>query len=217
MAPGCYTGVLHMVLRMARLKSRKNSSIPPFRERVPVDIIPLVNGQRPTLRLQAAEVGEPDVVVTPKLGTEVTFSLQTRDPVLALQRQTSASLQLRRFYEVLRNGPKPLTQIQIVELAGIAYERMVAAHRDEPGDADDWDLARELTVDALEEYHLGGNFRGLEHSAGRNVDEILSQHSIVTDKESRKRLIIKVASSIAHAADRLRRHAEGDYKPRQTY
>jgi hypothetical protein len=213
MAPGCYARVLHMVLMMARLKSRKNSSVPPFRERLPADVLELARGQRPTIRLQAAIAGEPDIVVTPKLGGVVWFSLQTNDPVLALQRQTSTKLQLTRFYDVLRNGPKPLTQIQIVELAGIAYRQMVADHKDEPGDAEDWNLWRELTVDALEEYHQDGNFRGLEHSVGRDVDELLSQHSIVTGKESRKRLIVKVAGSIAHAADRLRRNAEGDYSP----
>lgn len=213
MAPDCYTGVLHMVLRMARLKSRKNSSIPPFRERVPADVLELAKGQRPTIRLQAAVAGEPDVIVTPKLGDAVWFSLQTNDPVLALQRQTSAKLQLARFYDVLRNGPKPLTQIQIVELAGIAYRQMVAEYRDEPGDAEDWDLGRELTVDALEGYHQDGNFRALEHSVGRDVDALLSQHSIVTDKESRERLILKVASSIVHAAITLGRHAGGDYSP----
>ena len=202
-----------MVLRMARLKSRKNSSIPPFRERVPADVLELARNQKPTIRLQAAAAGEPDIVVTPKLGDAVWFSLQTNDPVLALQRQTSAALQLRRFYDVLRNGPQPLTHIQIIGFAGIAYEQMVAFFRDEPGKAGDWKLAQELTIDALLGYEREGNFRGLEHSVGRDVDALLSQHAIVTDKESRKRLIVKVASSIAHAADRLRRHAEGDYSP----
>ena len=56
-----------MVLRMARLKSRKNSSIPPFRERVPADVLELARNQKPTIRLQAAAAGEPGIVLTPKL------------------------------------------------------------------------------------------------------------------------------------------------------
>ena len=116
-----------MVLSMARPTSRRKlitsySSASVFQQTV----LQLARNQKPRITLPAEVPGEPDLTVRVKLGDAVWPSRFERRPGSGPSAQTSAALQLRRFYDVLRNGPRPLTHIRIVELAGIAYRQMVA-------------------------------------------------------------------------------------------
>lgn len=65
----------------------------------------------------------------------------------------------------------------------------------------------ELNLDATE------STRQLEHRVSSNVDDLLAREGIVTDAQSRKRLLLETAGALASASARLSRYANGDYRP----
>nr|WP_155942484.1 hypothetical protein [Rhodomicrobium vannielii] len=78
-------------------------------------------GKRVTIKLPAETPDAADLLVSAKLGGEVTFSLRTRDPALVKQRHAAAMVQIEKQFAALREGPKPLTKKMREAIAGLLY------------------------------------------------------------------------------------------------
>ena len=196
-----------MVLLMARPVRRPDTNFIHFRKRVPTDIQRLAKGKTFVFVIPGDAPDEPEIVATVTLGTEVKFSLRTRDPAIAKLRFGLASAQFERYCEGLRKGPQPLTNRQIVALSGALRREMIAEWEDNPGDAEGWEIVMDLNVDAME------SPPELERMVGSTVDQLLARERIITDVKSRRRLLEEAASALASAASRLSRYADGDYRP----
>lgn len=196
-----------MVLVMARPTSRPNSSFYQFRKRVSADVLERARGQRVTIIFPSDEIGGPDLTTSVTIGPELKFSLQTRDPAVAKTRTGLAIAQLEKLFDNIRSGPQPLGHKQRLALAGMLRQEMIADFEDNPGDPENWDLMRDLSLDAMED------LRQLERTLGGTVDYLLSRQAITTDAESRKLLIRDAAGAMASAAVKLRDYAKGDYRP----
>jgi integrase len=201
-----------MVLAMARPATRQNSSLAQFRKRVPADILEVARGQRLLFRLPAEKPADPDIEVPATIGAEVTFSLRTRSPALVKQRHAAALEQLEKQFQAIRTGPQQLTHRQIVALSGEVYKSYIAEWQDDPLDAEGWQLMAEFTTDAALEYERMGNIRPLERYCGNAVDKVLHEKGVLTDKDSRIRLMMQAAKAVIEASRRLERHAIGDYR-----
>ena len=199
-----------MVLLMARPTSRSSSSFLQFRKRVPTDLLAVARGQSLVITLPAEVPGEPDLTVPVKVGREVTFSLRTKSPALAKQRNAIAVAQLERHFEALRKGPVPLSHKRIVALSGVLYREFVADWTDNPGNAEEWQLMRDLNLEAMEDP------RSLERAFGHWVDNLLAKEGIVTDAQSRTSLLHETVRVLTEAAEQLRRNANGDYSKDRT-
>ncbi len=123
-----------MVFAMPRPISRPGSSIPQFRKRVPEDIQRLAKGQRIELKLPPDCPGQPDLIVSAKIGSEVYFSLRTSDPSLVKQRQAAAIKQLEALFKALKNGSRWLSHKERVAFAGLAYQDLIKSFEDFPGE-----------------------------------------------------------------------------------
>jgi integrase len=195
----------HMVLAMARPTSRPNSAFLHFRKRIPADILKKARGQQIVFNLPPDLPGKPDLVVSAKLGSEVTFSLRTRDSSLAKLRLAAASVQLEKQFQALRTGPQWLDNKQRVAFGGLVYEGWVRSFEGFPGEPEIWELAKEAHQRAL----------SLPASAeawfGPEVDQLALQKGLVLDAESRLGVIKEAGRALIEVAARLKRNAEGDY------
>ena len=198
-----------MVLLMARPIRRSDTSFIHFRKRVPADIQRLAKGRTLTFAIPTYDPDEPEIGATVTLGAEVKFSLRTRDPAVAKSRADLAAAQFERFCEGIRKGHQPLTNKQIVALAGVLRREMIADWEDNPGEPEGWEIMRDLNVDAME------SRPALERMVGRSVDRLLEREGIVTDAKSRGRRLEEAADALASAAWQLSRYAIGDYRPDQ--
>jgi integrase len=135
----------------------------------------------------------------------VKFSLQTRDPATAKERNGLATAQLERFYDALRKGPQRLTRKQVVALAGELYNELTSSFQDDPGEAHIWRLARQVHERALSDPSW------TEQWFGASVNELLLRKGLVVDDESRTALLKEVGRVFIDASDRLEKNAHGDY------
>ena len=196
-----------MVLIMARPTKRPNSSFHQFRKRVPADVLERARGQRVIFTFPSEEIGGPDITTSVTLGGEVKFSLRAREASLVKSRMGLATAQLERHFERVRNGPRPLTHKQILALAGILRQELIADYEDDPGNSEQWDLMRDVNLDMLDDP------RALERIFGGTVDFLLAREGILTDQSSRKSLIQETAGALASGAIKLSQYANGDYRP----
>jgi integrase len=132
---------------------------------------------------------------------------------------------VEKQFAALRVGPKPLTTKQIVMLSGTAY-RAYAALEDNPGLTQyGWLSVAEANRLAQDgQYGLGAKI-GISHSEadrrklsmearfGGTADAILRHEAIVTDAESRWKLIEALARDLTEVAEKLARNADGDFSP----
>lgn len=197
--PDWYTRAVHMALRMASPEKHRETGTWYLRERVPTALLPFAKGRKVTL-----PVGDERVTIT--LSDVAKLSLRTKDAPLAKERYRIASGALHAFYEALRAGPKPLTNIEISGLAGDVYRAWTASLRDDPGEEVIWGHVLRLQAQAREAGKL-------EQWIGPTVDALLSERGIVTDAHSRERLLDRVHKALTQAAEQLKRNAEGDYRP----
>ena len=192
----------HMVLAMARPTSRPNSAFLQFRKRVPADVLKKARGQQIVFNLPPDLPGKPDLVVSAKLGSEVTFSLRTRNFSLA-----AASVQLEKQFQALRGNPQWLDNKQRVAFGGLVYEGWLRSFEGFPGEPEIWELAKEAHQRAL----------SLPASAdawfGPEVDQLALQKGLVLDAESRLGVIKEAGRALIEVAAHLKRNAEGDYSP----
>jgi integrase len=213
-------GEAHMVFAMSRPVSRPNSSFAQFRKRVPADIQRLAKGKQIVFKLPPDFPGKPDLVVSTKLGSELTFSLRTRDPALVKLRHAAASTQLETHFRTLRSGPRPLSKKTRVALSGLLYKIFADCCENEPGDPELWRRVQDANEYALNGQHLyidtfpgEGRIRLLEQRFGGFVDFILAREGVITDPSSRLHLLADAGQALIDAAKKLERNAKGDYSP----
>lgn len=189
---------------MASPMRRKGSTFIQFRKRIPKDLIGKARGT--TL---AIPIGDEALhIVVGDNAVEITGSLRTRDPREAKERQAIALAYLESVWKSLREGPKRLTRKQIVALAGEAYRGPVALFEDDPAEPSVWKQIDRLHAEAME-----GGEAARERWFGGTVDQILANHQLVVDNESRTALIEAAGKAVIEASARLGRNAEGDYSP----
>jgi integrase len=130
------------------MSKRARSSVPQFRVRVPVKIADQLRGRRLLL-----SIGPPDhypFVKTVKIGTDVSFSLETDDVTIAEARQANALDHLRRLFELTEAEPVNLSHYDMVAFSGETYRLYQEIHRDNPGEPDAWMYHKALSRAALE-------------------------------------------------------------------
>ena len=69
---------------------------------------------------------------------EVKISLGTKNPAEAKTKYAKKAAEVEERWKALRSKPEPLTQRQIVALAGEVYHDLVGNMSDEPGLSDAW-------------------------------------------------------------------------------
>lgn len=137
---------------------------------------------------------------------EVWISLGTPDRDKAKALYSEVAISVDQQIAALLMGPQPLTQKQIIALAGVAYREMLGMVDDEPGAPEAWGQVLRLHGQAREADKL-------EQWVGPTADSILQREGILADEASRARLIEEADRSLVQAAERLKRQAEGDYAP----
>jgi integrase len=207
-----------MALRMARPTKIKGSANIYFRERIPSDVLARVRGTKLTV-----PVGDKltNVSINEK-AQAIKVSLRTPDARLAKHRHRQISDHLARFWEAVRNGPKPLTHRECVALSGRIYHAFTQALGDDPHGAKLWENVQHMNREAQEgRYGLGPLLIGKENQKkasmearfGGFADAVLIRHGLTIDAESRSKLLTQVAQAADLAAARLAQNAKGDYSP----
>ncbi|HVJ44368.1 MAG TPA: tyrosine-type recombinase/integrase [Dongiaceae bacterium] len=207
---------------MTRPTKRTESSFLTFRKRVPADIMAKAKGQSITIQFPA-EGSHNAATIAAKIGSEIKFSLRTREPSLAKTRTGIAEAHLQRTWEAIRSGPRKLTHKQVVALAGRLYKAFALSLEDDPGSPAVWEK-----VIAANDVAAKGGFvnplkiptddrplevRSLEARFGALVDVVLQQEGLVIDEASRAILLREAGIALTDSANKLKRNAEGDYRP----
>lgn len=128
-----------MVLRMSRPTRRSDSKNHQFQERIPVRLLPLVQGKEFLLNLPD-EVGttlHPVIVRVNKHGF-IKFSLRTANDNLAKVRMTAAKAQIGKHFAAIETGPKKLTFREAVALSKEVYQLFIERFEDNPGSPEMW-------------------------------------------------------------------------------
>ncbi len=112
-----------MALRMARPIKHPTSGMYLFKQRVPSDLALSARGR------VALPLDGKDVSVAISAGY-VQMSLRTKDAAIAASRHVEADAALRRYWQAIRSGPRPLSHRQAVAVSADAY-------RDRIGEIDD--------------------------------------------------------------------------------
>jgi integrase len=195
----------------------KRGSIFHLRLRVPKDLKDKAPGLKITLPKEAG--GPRTITVGNK---EINVTLRAREPSAAKLRHAAGLAYVERFFQALRDGPRPLSRKQIVGLAGVVYRAFAEGLEDDPGDASIWERAKQLNQEAADgkdgfaPLMIGSEAEKRKHSLasryGVFADWVLSKHAIVTDDDSREALIEEIHKALNQAADKLQRNAEGDYR-----
>lgn len=212
-----------MVLTMTRPTLRQGSTFRQFKKRVPRAVLGKAKGRAITLTLPAAE-GHPEKLVQVRVGDVVKLSLHTREPSVAKARAGAVSEQLEKLWPALMAGPKRLDQKQIVALAGTLYRAFISAFENNPGGEELWARVLKDNLDALAGHDYGPitlsiaspeakKAMAMEKRFGPFADALLAKHGLVTDADSRSRLLQQLARQLSEAARQLVRKAAGDYSP----
>ena len=187
---------------MPRPMKRSTTTFHQFVQRIPADLKDKVRGM--TLVIPIGE--ESVTLIVSAKAHDIRLSLRTRDPAEAKARQAAVVGYLEGVWRAVREGPQPLSQKQIVALAGVLYREHMAMVADEPGPPDVWHHVARLHRQAREAGKL-------ESWIGGEIDELLAREGILTDAESRERLMSAASDAEVQAATVLKRYAEGDYTP----
>src|SRR3569833_3679520 len=157
--------------------------------------------------------------------SHIIVSTKTADSAIAKTRAADIANDVEKQFTALRDGPKPLTTKQVAVLSGNAY-RAYAALEDNPGLKQyGWLKVAEMNRIAQDgEYGLGAKLGisrngaekrklSMEARCGGIADATLRHEAIITDAESRWKLIEALARDMTEAAEKLARNADGDYSP----
>jgi integrase len=196
---------------MARPIKLKNSANAYFRKRIPADVQRLLEGLPKSYR----PPGWGREVVKVSLGVHASDSAA----VAAAQARVAADVSAR--IAELRKGVRRLTQKEAVEMAGEAYREFQRAFEEDPGEASAWwDLAldneRAKAGRFGPQLTIGEEARvteAMEYRFGPFADLYLARRGIVTDGESRRKLIVALGDALTFAYRKLALNAEGDYSP----
>jgi integrase len=180
-----------MNYRMAYLSKDTDSSFFSFRTRTPTDILRILENDRALLTFEQC-MGSPAFAVSARIGTEVKFSLRTRDPAVAEIRKNQATVVLARLWAARRSPPRQLAHKQIMALAGLVHDLWVTHFEQEPGDRAAWvahkalnravQEGRMISVPAIvpgqipDEMQLAIDAFGDNFTAGINALPVLPDH-----------------------------------------
>ena len=134
---------------MAYVSKRDDSSFKQFRMRVPEKVKDQIRGQK-VLFWFPDEPGEEPFSVTATIGSEVKFSLKTRDPVIAERRTLVARARLQRVFDAAEKGPTRLSHRNLVAITRGIYDLLVETYQDNPGPVDRWTAFKAFTRAAME-------------------------------------------------------------------
>lgn len=134
---------------MAYRGKRDDSSVEQFRMRVPEAVKDRVRGKRLLIWLPE-ERGKEPVPVTTTIGTEVKFSLRTRDPATAEHRRLAAQTHLQQIFYAAEKGPVRLSRKNLVALSKGVYDLFIEIHHEDPGSANRWVAFKAFTRAAVE-------------------------------------------------------------------
>lgn len=153
--------------------------------------------------------------------THISISLGTADRATAKAKCGEVTASVERQLKAFREGPKALTAKKIASLSGIAYRAFAEGLEDNPGlTAKGW-----LRVAEANEVATRGNplliakndtqrqAISMEERFGSLADATLLREGIVTDDESRWKLVEALARDLTEAAKKLARNADADYSP----
>ncbi len=199
-----------MVLRMARPTKRKGTHNVQFQKRVPADIKKVLDA----LPRHYRPAG---------WGKEfITISTGTADQRKAQAEFARIGAEVEERFARLRSGVRSLTHKETVALAGTVYQTWSTILEDNPGTSALWSgvLLNNLKARARK-YGRGPLLIGaeaqrkasMEEQFGPLVDAVLVKECLLTDDQSRLRLLEEVALALDRAALKLQRNAEGDYSP----
>ena len=219
---------------MARPCKDPKTGIYPLRQRPPRDPIARVTGTRVML-----PIGARPVLVT--VGAVVQASLRTKTIADAKARHSEADAALKRYWDAVRAGQRPLTHKEAVALAGEFYRAAtqciendrsrylpnVIAEAKRLGselaaqDAD-FETRRAQLIADLEASGTAAAWAGFDNPAeipidaleaafGAQADVLLRRKAVVTDADSRRLLMRELSRATRLAADRGMQNAANDY------
>ena len=153
--------------------------------------------------------------------THISISLGTADRVTAKTKCPEIAAEVERQLKALREGPKALTAKQIAALSGIAYRAFAEGLENNPGlTAKGWlgvakanDAAKRGNPLLIAKNDTERREYSMEQRFGPLADAALTREGLVTDDDSRWKLIEALARDLTQAAKKLARNADGDYSP----
>lgn len=121
-----------MISLWSGMSKRARSSKLQFRVRVPAEVLPVLRGKRVLLHMSQT-AGTP-FVRTVTIGSDVAFSLDTRDAFIAENRQADALRHLRQLFALTVSPPIRLSHRDQIALSKSAYDLWIAVHQENPGE-----------------------------------------------------------------------------------
>jgi integrase len=189
-----------MILRMPNPSRHPKTGIWHLRQRPPSSLAAQMKGQVVSLPIG-------DRFVSVKIGAAVKVSLGTRDPSEAKALHAKAEAALHAHYDAIRKGPVPLTQREIMAIAGDAYREWAESMSDNPGLPSTWVNVQDIIMSSRDDPAF------FEQWFGSTADDHISRRGCVTDAESRARVMDAIADAHEDATKSLHRKATGDYTP----
>jgi integrase len=223
-----------MALRMARPWKDPKTGTYYLRQRPPRDLAARIKGTRVTLHISSRPV-----LVT--VGAVVQASLRTKSIAEAKVRHSEADAELKRYWDALRVGQRPLTHREAVALAGEFYHaatqcidndrsrylpRVIAEAKrlgsELMAQNADFETQSSQLIAELEASGIAATWAGfedpsavpveaLEAAFGAQADVLLQRKAVVTDADSRRLLMRELSRATRLAADRGMRNAANDY------
>jgi integrase len=158
--------------------------------------------------------------------THISISLGTADRTAAKAKCSEVAANVERQLKALREGPKPLTAKQVSALSGMVYRAFAEGLENNPGLTSRQWLAVADANDAAQRGQLSlgarlGIFKDederraadMERRFGAIVNAKLTHEGLITDEDSRWRVIETVARDLTVGVRKLARNANGDYTP----
>lgn len=158
--------------------------------------------------------------------THISISLKTADRVKAKAKCPEIAAEVERTMAALREGPKSLSHKQVIALSGEMYRAFAEGLEENPAiSSKAWTKVVEDNEAARRGEYKPPSSLGfpktlnerrrasLEKRFGMMADAILVKRGIVTDENSRAKLIEHLSIDLSEAAKKLARNADGDYSP----
>lgn len=195
---------------MARPALRKNTRNGQFRMALPKDIRDFLSTLPPVYRPRGWGA------------TEITLSLGTADSRKMAAEHARIAQEVHERFAKLRAGTVRLSQKEATALAGTVYRGLATGGEDDPGSPRAWQRVRRMNIAAqVGDFGMGSLMigevaqreRSVEDRFGAMADATLATKCIITDPESRWRLVEALAEALNDAAAKLEKNARGDYTP----
>ncbi|MGN7826697.1 DUF6538 domain-containing protein [Agrobacterium radiobacter] len=183
-----------------------------LRVRVPADMKEVAQGKTVSLPIGSR-------IRQVRVTDFVKASLGTRDPKEAKRLFTPAYAAVVEFWQMLKDGPKPLSHKQVLALAGEIRAAFVSAFDENPETPELWqnvlDVNRRAQSARLSDWPIIPTLEqqkvDLETRFGPLTDAILQHRGVLLEDKNRPRLLQMVAESLNEAATVNLAKAAGDY------